>query len=115
MGSVEEIRFSGRVTVFHGRSLPDLATPAGYAALLDAYEIEAPIPRILTAIRERHRVLDLSGCRLLTPRHAPPSTLEGHLIFDLKYEGLDLAILKRLFQRVDPKSIEAIVRNAPTG
>ena len=33
----------------------------------------------------------------MTPRHAPHARLEGHLTFALKYEGLDLAVLKRLF------------------
>jgi hypothetical protein len=115
MGSPQKIRFSGPVIVFHGRRLPELATPAGYAALIDAYQLEVPIPRILTATGEHHRVREMPGWRLLTPRHAPEPTLQGHLIFALKYEGLDLALLKRLFQEVGPPPIEAMIREAPTG
>lgn len=51
----------------------------------------------------------------MTPRHAPSPDLEGHLTFALKYEGLDLAVLKRLFAAVAPAEIEAIVRTKPTG
>jgi hypothetical protein len=32
-------RFSGPVTIFHERVLPEKATPAGYAALVDAYGV----------------------------------------------------------------------------
>ena len=103
------------MTIFHERRLPELATPAGYAALIDAYSLKAPIPRTLTAICARHRTLERDGWRLLTPRHAPATTLEGHLTFALKHEGLDLAVLKRLFLATGPAPVEAVVRAKPTG
>lgn len=56
-----------------------------------------PSPRALSAIGERHRIIEKGGWRLYTPRHAPEATLENHLIFALKNEGLDLAVLNRLF------------------
>lgn len=45
----------------------------------------------------------------------PPGTLEAHLTFALKYEGVDLAVLKRLFMAVDPGDVENMVRSKPTG
>ncbi len=48
-----------------------------------------------------------------SPRSIPD--LEGHLTFALKYEGLDLAILKRVFAAVPAADIEATVRAKPTG
>src|SRR5262245_55206663 len=108
-------RFSGPVTVFHERRLPEPATPAGYAALIDAFGLNAPLPLTLSAIGARHRTLEKDGWRLLTPRHAPQATVEGHLTFALKYEGLDLAVLGRLFAVLGPAPIEAIVRAKPTG
>jgi len=110
-----EHRFSGPVTVFHERRLPERGTPAGYAALIDAYGLQVPLPRTLSAIGEHHRITDEGGWRLSTPRHAPDATLEGHLTFALKYEGLDLALLKRLFQATGTGPIEAIVNATPTG
>jgi len=73
------------------------------------------LPRTLSATGERHRVQFEGGWRILTPRHAPSSDLEGHLTFALKYEGVDLAVLKRLFSVTRPKDMEAIVRAKPTG
>ena len=52
---------------------------------------------------------------MLTPRHAPSADLEGHLTFALKYEGLDLAVLKRLFTPWAPAAIEELVRAKRTG
>ena len=107
--------FSRPVTVFHERRLPERATPAGYAALIDAYGLAVPVPLTLTAIGEHHRTLTRDGWRLLTPRHAPAATLEGHLTFALKNEGVDLGVLKTLFLATGPAPIEAMVKARPTG
>ncbi|WP_366555723.1 Fic family protein [Aquibaculum sediminis] len=115
MAASTQTRFSGPVTVFQERRLPETATPAGYAALIDAYNLAAPLPRALSAIGERHRIREQDGWRIMTPRHAPHPTLEGNLTFALKYEGLDLAVLKRLFAATGPVAIEALVRDKPTG
>lgn len=108
-------RFSGPVTAFHERHLPEAASPAGYSALIDAYRVEAPLPRLLFATGAHHRVIERGGWRIMTPRHAPAPTLESHLTFALKYEGLDLAALKRLFFATGPSPIEEMVRAQPTG
>ncbi len=115
MGSGLQQHFSGPVTVFQERRLPEKATPAGYSALIDAYGLSVPLPRTLSAIGQRHRVTEEGGWRILTPRHAPRPTLDGHLTFALKYEGLDLAVLKRLFLTTGPAAIQVLVRAKPTG
>lgn len=108
-------QFSGEVTVFHDLPLPEPATPAGYSALIEAYGLQVPLPRLLTATGQRHKTVERNGWRLLSPRHAPAASLEGHLTFALKYEGLDLAVLKRLFLATGPGPLEEIVRSKPTG
>lgn len=107
-------QFSGPVSVFQERRLPERATPAGYSALIDAFRLTVPLPRTLCAIGERHRMIEQGEWRLMTPRHAPRATLEGHLTFALKYEGIDLAVLKRLFLATGAAEVEAIVRAKPT-
>ena len=91
------------------------ASPSGYAALIDAYGLRAPLPRILCATRERHKLLEEHGWRIYSPRHAPSGSLEAHLTFALKYEGLDLAILKCLFLATGSAPIEELVKAKPTG
>lgn len=115
MNQGEQKPFSGPVNIFQEQRLPERATPAGYSALIDAYALPVPLPRMLCAIGERHRLLEECGWRIMTPRHAPRPTLEGHLTFAFKYEGLDLAVLKRLFMAAGPGAIAAIVRGKPTG
>lgn len=115
MNIAKNYNFSGPVIVFQEERLPERATPAGYSALIDAYGLDVPLPRILSAVGERHRIFEENNWRIMTPRHAPHPTLEGHLTFALKYEGLDLAVLKRLFLRTGSTEVEALVRAKPTG
>ncbi|WP_072395778.1 Fic family protein [Hyphomicrobium sp. CS1GBMeth3] len=115
MARAPQNRFSGPVTVFHERRLPEAATLAGYAALIDAYRLAVPIPATLSAIGTRHRRTEQQGWRIFGPRYAPEATLEGHLTFALKHEGLDLCALKRLFLSVGAAEVEALVRAEPTG
>jgi Fic/DOC family len=115
MGSAPEYRFSEPVTIFHGTRLPESATPVGYAALIDAVGLKVPMPRVLSAIGPRHKEYEQDGWHIYTPRHAPLASLEGHLTFALKYEGLDLLVLKFLFRATGPGPIEEMVKATPTG
>ncbi|CDZ34181.1 Filamentation induced by cAMP protein Fic [Neorhizobium galegae bv. officinalis] len=107
--------FSDAMSVFHGRWLPERALPVGYAALIDAFELPVPAPINLAAIGPRHKIYQADGWKLYTPRHQPETSLMGHLTFALRYEGLDLAVLKALFQVTGPEPVTEIVRAAPTG
>ncbi len=103
------------VTVYHGRQLPEPGFPAGYAWLIDAYRLAVPLPRTLCAIGQHHRFIEEAGWQLYTPRHAPKPNAKGHMIFALKYEGLDLAVLAKLFQVIGPESITTMVSEEPAG
>jgi len=106
---------AGPVTVFHRRKLPEPARPTGYAALWHRYELAVPLPTRLAAIAQRHHQSETAAWLILTPRHAPEESLAGHLEFALKWEGVDLGVLNRLFRRVPAKDVAAIVRTKPTG
>jgi Fic family protein len=107
--------FSGIVTVFHEFLLPEEGIPAGYAALIDAFKLPAPFPHTKMAIGLKHRIVKKMGWHLLTPRHQPKQTLRGHLEFALKYEGVDLCVLKKLFEVINRQEIEAIIQESITG
>jgi hypothetical protein len=115
MGHAPQNKFSGWVTDFHDRRLPERALPVGYAALIDAFHLRVPLPRTLCAVGPRHKQYRQNGWHIYTPRHAPAADLDGHLTFALKYEGLDLGALKALFLAAGPTPIEAIVRATPSG
>ena len=110
----ESNAFSEPATVFQEKRLPEAAVPVGYAALINVYNLSVPLPRVLSAIGTRHSIFEKDGWRIFTPRHMPDATLEGQLVFALKYEGLDLAVLKKLFEATPPRKLVAMISNKPT-
>jgi len=107
---------SGSVKVFHAFPVLEKGvTYAGYAALIAGHELPVPAPDTLCAIGIKHRKVKNGRWQLFTPRHKPEDTLQGHLTFALKYEGIDLAVLKALFDGIDPQEVTNIVRAEPTG
>ena len=90
-------------------------TLAGYSALIKEYALSVPLPNSLCAIGFRHRKQDKGYWQLFTPRHKPTNSLHGHLTFALKYEGIDLSVLKVLFDSIKPQEVANIVQSEPTG
>ena len=88
---------------------------AGYVALIEKYDLPVPLPDYLSAIGKKHKLYEKDRWRVLTPRHEPDDTLFGHLVFALRYEGIELLVLKALFARIEPAEIVQIVKSQPTG
>ena len=98
------------------RPLPEQnAILAGYAALINKYELSVPLPFFLAAISEKHTKYETDNWRVFTPRHAPEDTLYGQLVFALRYEGIDMAVLNALFSKIDNCEIEELLKKEPNG
>ena len=108
-------QFSRTVTDFRGFSLPEAGRLAGYAALIEKFDLKVPLPPMLSAISERHHPGSTEQWLVLTPRHAPEDSLAGHIQFALKWEGIQLGVLIALFRAVPAADIEAAIQKTPTG
>jgi len=98
------------VNHFHGLALPEPAVPAGYAALIERFELPVPLPPRLSGTAMRHHPAAHARWQLLTPRHRPADTLEGQLVFALKWEGVDLGVLAALFKVVAAEDLAALMK-----
>lgn len=115
MSAMKNNNYSRKVTTFRGKEVKVKGTLVGYGALIEAMDIQAPLPERLALIGERHNRIETEEWIILTPRYLPEDTLAGHLIFALKYEGVDLQILKEVFTTTGEKGILEIIANEPTG
>lgn len=98
------------------RPLPEQnAKVVGYAALVEQYGLCVPLPLILSAIGEKHKKYELDGWQVFTPRYSPEGNLYGHLVFALRYEGVDLAVLKALFSKIEKFVLEDAIKQKPGG
>lgn len=101
---------SRKISVFHGRQTPEEAMLVGYGAILEAFNLPVPLPRQLSLISSKNRQYVNEEWRVFTSRHLPDDTLYKHLVFALKYEGINLLIFKKLFETIPKQEIEALVQ-----
>ncbi|WP_040664835.1 Fic family protein [Nafulsella turpanensis] len=115
MKAGKSVRFSREARIFHGRTLPEAGSMEGYAALIEAFNLEVPLPDVITFISTKNRKYRKEGWNVLTPRHKPEDNLYKQLVFALKYEGINLLVLKKLFGKLSEAEMEAMLQLEPAG
>jgi Fic/DOC family len=108
---------SAPTKIFQDNTIPDGSRLAGWAALVHALAIAAPVSRP-SSVSDQY----IRGSRrrdaawtVYDKRYWPGDTFADHLTFALRHEDLDLLILKRVFEAAPQAEVEAFVRAAPTG
>lgn len=105
------------VTVFQEKIIPDGTRLTGWAVIVQALALQAPVRRPSCVseqhIRGSHR--EEGAWAVFDKRYWPGDTFADHLTFALRHEDVDFLILKRVFEAVPQAEVEAIVRGTPTG
>jgi hypothetical protein len=104
-------------TTFQGRSVPNGTRLTGWAALVQAMALAAPVrrPSCVSGQFVRGSRREEGGWTVFDKRYWPGDNFADHLTFALRHEHIDLLILKRAFEAVPQAEVEALVRAAPTG
>ncbi len=102
---------------FQGLAVPAESRLAGFAALVDALELQAPV-RQPVCISGKH----IGGGKrrdgefiVFDKRYQPGDLVIDHLVFALRHENVDLLILKRAFEAIPVPILENFVRATPAG
>ncbi|MHB8369301.1 MAG: Fic family protein [Leptospirales bacterium] len=105
------------LNVFRGETLPDETRLAGWAALKHALGVRGPVrgPACVSAKHVSGSTRKEGAWRVFDKRYWPGDTFVDHLTFALRHETLDLLLLKRIFEAVEPKMLEEFIRKTPTG
>jgi Fic family protein len=105
------------VQVFQEKTVPPGTKLVGWAALVHALNVKAPV-RHPSVVSEQH----IRGSRrqdaewsVFDKRYWPGEDFASHLSFALRHERIDLLILKRAFEAVAADVVQEFVRSAPTG
>lgn len=110
--------FSQEVTTFHGRITPEPGFLVGYAFLITEIEkylkTNVPLPDRLAIVTKKHQRYNTDQWQVFTIRHKPKNDLISHLVFALKYEAIDLYILKKLFQYTKEEPVRNMMKREPT-
>jgi len=93
--------------------------PVGYSELIRRYGLKVMPHYTKSFIAEKGRHKTIIDGHLRTEiynrGYDPDDKLEDHLIFALKYEGINLEILNALFQTVDHRELEDFIKETPGG
>jgi hypothetical protein len=108
-------QFSHRITVFHGRQTPEEAILVGYGAIIEGLQLLMPFPERLSLISDKRRSYSTENWKVYSSRTAFDDTLYKHLIFALKYEGVNLLLFKKLFDKISQKEVMSLLQLEPTG
>ena len=90
---------------------------AGYAALIERLGLKLPTPRHTSSVgpgvRERQETPE--GVHEFFPEQFARADDEiEHLVFALKYDGVDLLVLRSIFEAMAPETLTEAIRQSPT-
>jgi Fic family protein len=94
---------------------PEEATLVGYGALIEALQLAMPLPEQLSLISDKRKSYNDKHWKVFSSRATFDDTLYKHLVFALKYEGINLLFFKKIFEQLKQKDIVALLQLEPTG
>ena len=112
---MEITSFSLNTPTFHGRSLPEPGIIVGYGAVIETLNLQIPIPSKLAIIGEKARGYKIANWHVFGKSYEPKDSLYHHLVFSLKYEGVNLLFFKLLFKQLNKKEITQLLSIEPSG
>lgn len=104
-----------RTQIVNGRKAPEEGTLIGYGALIQHYKLPVPYPKILSLISDNKKNYDKDNWKIYRERYAIDDDLYRHLVFALKYEGVDLLVFKKLFECIGESTVKEVLKIEPNG
>lgn len=108
---------------FHGILVPRQGRIIGYAAIIHCLTLPMPVPRPVAVVSNIRQTPTYAHCRIF-PRNyldaidGPEAEIEllyRHLVFALKYEGVNLLAFSCLIKHYAEEDLSRLVHIAPTG
>lgn len=95
--------------------MPSGASLAGLSALVYAFGVPAPVrePSCISEQNIKGHIRQERGWTLYSKRYELKPTVQAHLNFAMRYENIDLLVLKRVFLSLPAEAIEQYVMSAP--
>ncbi len=112
---MNSVIISPTASVFDGKKLPEEANLVGYTAIIYSLALSLPIPATISIISKKNKKYSVENFDVYPPIYQPEDTLFKHLVFALKYEGINLLFFKKLFGKISKNEIVEIINKESTG
>ncbi|CAN5597099.1 Fic family protein [soil metagenome] len=104
-----------KINVFQGRYSPEEGKLVGYGAIINKLQLPVPYPRILSIISNNRKTYQNDEWKVYSIRYDFADSLKNHLVFALKYEGIDLLFFKKLFEYFPQSEILQLIQSEYSG
>jgi len=109
----DEILYSA--SVFNGFIVPEKGFIVGYAAMIRKWELKMPYPAIISLVCDKNTKYKNENWQVFSSSYLPEDSLFKHIVFALKYEGVNLLFFKKLFDVLPKNRVIDLVKTDPTG
>lgn len=115
--------FSQKKLVFHGKQVPEEGTIVGYASIIDRLNLAMPMVNPIALVSNRNKGFKNEDWYILPKSYLPEDNKElgeiealyKHLVFALKYEGINLLLFSHLTKHYSETQLTDLVNFEPTG
>jgi len=115
--------FSHKKPVFHGKQTPIEGTIVGYAAIIDKLNLQMPMVKPITLVCNQNKSNQNKDWNILPKSYLPEDNQElneiealyKHLVFALKYEGVNLLLFSSIVRHYSETQLTSLVNIEPTG
>ena len=120
---VTSARFSHKTPIFLGRQLPEKGSIVGYAAIINGLKLPMPVPTPIALVCEQNKNYQSKEWKVLPKSYLPEDhqdlteieALYKHLVFALKYEGVNLRVFSFIALHYTANQLTELVNIEPTG
>jgi hypothetical protein len=115
--------FLQKAPIFHGKQTPENGYIVGYAAIVDKFNLPVPMPSPIALVCLQNKNYQTEYWSIYPKSYLPEDhqditeieALYKHLVFALKYEGVNLLFFSYLFKQLTDKQLTDLVSFEPTG
>jgi len=115
--------FSQKKPIFHGKQTPVEGSIVGYAAILDKLNLQMPMVKPITLVCNQNKNNQNKDWNIFPKSYLPGDNLElneiealyKHLVFALKYEGVNLLLFSSIVKYYSEAQLTSLVNIKPTG
>ncbi len=115
--------FSQKKPVFHGKQSPEEGIIVGYAAIINKLKLQIPMVSPISLVCTQNKNYQNKDWNILPKSYLPEDNQEldeiealyKHLVFALKYEGINLLVFSYLTKHYTEIELVNLVNFSPTG
>ena len=114
---------SNLAPLINGIKKPVSGYTVGYVAIIQKFSLKVPFPLVMSMVSEKNQRIENEVWRVLPISYLPEDNskltlihaLYNHLVFALKYEGVNLLVFSKLVEILSEKEMLDLVNIEPTG